>query len=47
MIALSADAMPEQIEIAMAAGFDQYLLKPVDLGMLTDDLNSILGTTRL
>lgn len=31
MIALSADAMPEQIEYAMNAGFDQYLTKPVDL----------------
>ncbi len=30
MVALSADAMPEQIETAMAAGFDLYLTKPVE-----------------
>ncbi|HEU5293633.1 MAG TPA: ATP-binding protein [Burkholderiaceae bacterium] len=30
MVALSADALPEQIASAMAAGFDRYLTKPVD-----------------
>tara|TARA_R110001592_G_scaffold341482_1_gene630615 strand:- start:5761 stop:8397 length:2637 start_codon:yes stop_codon:yes gene_type:complete len=31
MIALSADAMPHQIKLAMDGGFDQYLTKPFNL----------------
>ena len=30
LVALSADALPEQIALAMANGFDAYLTKPVD-----------------
>jgi len=33
-IALSADALPQSIERARQAGFDEYLTKPVDLGEL-------------
>jgi signal transduction histidine kinase len=31
IIALSADAMPTQINIAMEAGFDDYITKPIDI----------------
>lgn len=30
-VALSADAHPRQVERALAAGFDDYLTKPIDL----------------
>ncbi len=33
-IALSADAMREQIELALAAGFDDYWTKPIDIPRL-------------
>jgi signal transduction histidine kinase/ActR/RegA family two-component response regulator len=38
VIAVSADAMPEQIEAAMRAGFEGYITKPVDYGTLTETL---------
>ena len=34
LVALSADALPEQIEGAMRCGFEAYLTKPVDFGEL-------------
>jgi signal transduction histidine kinase/CheY-like chemotaxis protein len=36
MIALSADALPDQIDLAMAAGFDDYLTKPVDFERINE-----------
>ncbi|TQV66731.1 response regulator [Exilibacterium tricleocarpae] len=42
IIALSADAMPTQIEEAMRAGFDQYITKPINVDQiigLFDDLD--------
>jgi len=41
MIALSADALPEQIETAMAAGFDKYLTKPVDITQIIELVKTI------
>jgi len=38
IIALSADALPAQIESTMQAGFDRYLTKPVSPGVLRDAL---------
>jgi CheY-like chemotaxis protein len=38
VIAVSADAMPEQIEAAMRAGFEGYITKPVDYRTLTETL---------
>ncbi len=34
VVALSADALPESISAARAAGFDDYLTKPIDMGRL-------------
>ncbi len=34
LVALSADALPEQISMALAAGFEGYLTKPVDFRKL-------------
>ncbi len=34
MIALSTQAMTEQVELALGAGFDDYITKPVDLGKI-------------
>jgi CheY-like chemotaxis protein len=34
LVALSADALPEQIEGAMRCGFEAYLTKPIDFGEL-------------
>jgi len=36
LVALSADALPEQIAAAMAAGFEDYLTKPIDFRELLD-----------
>jgi len=35
-IAVSADAMPQQIARARAAGFDDYWVKPLDVPTLAD-----------
>jgi CheY-like chemotaxis protein len=42
-IALSADAMREQIEAAMAAGFDDYWTKPIDVHRMLGDLLRLLA----
>jgi PAS domain S-box-containing protein len=41
-IALSADAMSEQVETALAAGFDAYWTKPIDVGRVLADLGRLL-----
>ena len=41
MVALSADVLPEQIGEAMAAGFDHYLTKPMDMLQLIEFINTI------
>jgi CheY-like chemotaxis protein len=42
-IALSADAMREQIQAALAAGFDDYWTKPIDVRRVLRDLGSLLA----
>jgi CheY-like chemotaxis protein len=42
-IALSADAMREQIDAALAAGFDAYWTKPIDVSRVLADLAKILA----
>jgi PAS domain S-box-containing protein len=42
-IALSADAMREQIDAALAAGFDDYWTKPIDVRRVLNDLGRLLG----
>ena len=42
-IALSADAMREQIEAALAAGFDDYWTKPIDVHRVLGDLMRLLA----
>ncbi len=39
--ALSADAMVDQIEKGLAAGFDQYFTKPIDFGALVSAIDEI------
>ncbi|MBL4866680.1 MAG: response regulator, partial [Pseudomonadales bacterium] len=39
MVALSADACPRKIEMAMQAGFDQYLTKPIEISQLYTELD--------
>ena len=34
IVAISADAMPDEIQKAMDAGFDDYLTKPIQLKLL-------------
>jgi CheY-like chemotaxis protein len=38
-IALSANAMPEDVARAKAAGFDDYWTKPIDFGRFLNDLD--------
>jgi CheY-like chemotaxis protein len=40
-VALSADAMPEQVTQAMAAGFDDYWTKPINVRELRRKLLSL------
>jgi signal transduction histidine kinase/CheY-like chemotaxis protein len=42
-VALSADALPEQLELARAAGFDAYLTKPIAMKVLVDTLASCMA----
>jgi CheY-like chemotaxis protein len=46
VIALSANAMPRDIEKGMRAGFFRYLTKPVRLNELMDSLNAALEQPR-
>ena len=39
LVALSADAMPEQIDAALAFGFECYLTKPIDFRKLLNVLD--------
>ena len=39
LVALSADALPEQIEAALAMGFEDYLTKPIDFRELLNVLD--------
>jgi PAS domain S-box-containing protein len=43
LVALSADALPEQISTALAAGFESYLTKPVDFRKLLHVLDGHLS----
>jgi CheY-like chemotaxis protein len=42
VIALSANAMPLNVESGLAAGFFRYLTKPLDLGEFMDALDAAL-----
>jgi PAS domain S-box-containing protein len=42
LIALSADALPEQIDMALRHGFQEYLTKPIDFRKLLDVLDDHL-----
>ncbi len=42
-IAISADAMPYHIEEGLEAGFDAYLTKPFDVGLLVQELERVFG----
>jgi CheY-like chemotaxis protein len=44
LVALSADALPEQISATLAAGFEAYLTKPVDFRKFLDVLDSHLDS---
>ncbi|OYY92272.1 MAG: hypothetical protein B7Y41_16550 [Hydrogenophilales bacterium 28-61-23] len=43
VLAISANAMPEDIERGLAAGFRAYLTKPLDLARLQMEINRLLG----
>ena len=46
VIALTANAMPRDIERGMAAGFHRYLTKPIDIDKFTEAINSTLAQER-
>lgn len=41
-VAVSADAMPQDIELAMSCGFDAYWTKPLNVVRLLNDLDAVL-----
>jgi CheY-like chemotaxis protein len=43
VVALSANAMTEDIEKGLAAGFDRYLTKPVDFSELEKTIEALLN----
>jgi CheY-like chemotaxis protein len=45
-VALSANAMPEDIERALATGFDAYWTKPIDFRAFSASLRSLLESSR-
>ena len=45
-IALSADALPDHIESALAAGFDAYWTKPIDFDRFLSGLDGLLAAPR-
>jgi hypothetical protein len=42
LLAVTANAMPEMRDTALAAGFDEYLVKPVGEDQLVDALRRVL-----
>ena len=46
VIALTANAMPRDVERGQAAGFDHYLTKPIDIAKFTDAIDSTLARRR-
>ena len=46
VIALTASAMPEAVDRALAAGFFRYLIKPFDVGQLIAALDDALKHAR-
>jgi CheY-like chemotaxis protein len=44
LIALSANAMPEAVAQALAAGFDEYWTKPIDVAQFLAGLDRLAGT---
>ncbi len=43
VIALSANAMPHDVELGLASGFDDYLTKPLDVKKLSAVVDRVLG----
>jgi len=43
IIAISANAMPKDIEMGMAAGFDDYITKPIDIKALLHSVDEALA----
>jgi CheY-like chemotaxis protein/anti-sigma regulatory factor (Ser/Thr protein kinase) len=46
VIALTANAMPRDVERGLAAGFFRYLTKPIDISMFNEAIDSTLGKPR-
>lgn len=47
IVAVSASAMPAEIDAALAAGFDNYLTKPVVADRLFEEVNRALAQASL
>ena len=46
IIAISANAMPRDIEKGMQAGFDDYITKPINIERLLETVNSQLNNIK-
>lgn len=47
VVAISANAMPKDIEHALQAGFERYLIKPIKIEEVVDAINIHLGATQV
>ncbi len=45
-IALTANAMPHDVERGLAAGFDRYLTKPIEIGKFNEAIDGVLAQRR-
>jgi CheY-like chemotaxis protein len=45
VVAISANAMPDDVEKGYRAGFDEYITKPIELPRLIELVNRYLGST--
>lgn len=46
VIALTANAMPHDVERGLAAGFDRYLTKPIEIGKFNEAIDGVLAQRR-
>ena len=47
VVAISANAMPRDIERTLAVGFERYIVKPIEVDQVVEAINAHLGATQV